>query len=321
MTISAQIIADSVANNIRITTLELEYPRFIHAECKTHRLLSMDDENYDVVLKQSIDFMDDPMLSRNASSSRAIPVKKMLDQIKENPAMPIHWGINQPGMQADNEYSDRSVPESLWKSAAKDAVFWTKRFNDINIHKQVSNRLLDTFQHIKVIVTATEWDNFFTLRLDSAAQPEMRELARVMKEAMDNSVPRELGVGEWHLPYVEFKDFTDPIFGNEYLPIGKINNDLNGVLSTTQAIKCSAARCARVSYLTHDNSSPVIDSDIALADKLLNARHMSPMEHQATPMKHVAGYQDYEDGITHTDRYANRWSGNFRGWVQYRQTL
>lgn len=308
-TITAKIVADSIANGIRLTTMELVYPRFIHAESKTHRIISLDDENYEIVLKQSVDFMKDSMLSRSASSSRAIPVRKMLEQVKENPAMPIHWGLNQPGMQADTEYSDRSVPESLWKSAAKDAVFWTKRFNDINIHKQVSNRLLDTFQHIKVIVTATEWDNFFKLRLDASAQPEMRALAKAMKVAMDWSIPTELGIGKWHLPYVDLN--TDSIeLDHKYdVPIKE------------GLIKLSVARCARVSYLNHDKSSPDIKKDIELADKLVDARHMGPLEHQLTPMEFPRDNFDFEMGVTHIDRNWWKWSGNSRGWLQYRHLI
>lgn len=313
MTISAKIIADSVANGIRITTMELEYPRFIHAECKTHRILSLDDENYEVVLKQSADFMEDPMLSRNASSSRAIPVKKFIERIQENPAMPIHWGKNQPGMQADEEL-DSWGGMGHWQGAIDCIVDIAFDMANDGYHKQVVNRLLDTFAHIKVIVTATEWDNFFKLRLHPSAQPEMQELARCMKEAMDNSVPVKLMYGEWHLPYVEYDEFECA----------------DGSIDMEKAIKCSVARCARVSYLNHDKSNPDIEMDIALANTLLLDGHMSPFEHQATPMLEpidtgifISNIDIYnmQEGVTHVTTKGELWSGNFRGWIQYRQTL
>ena len=123
-----------------------------------------------------------------------------------------------------------------------------------------------------------------------------------MKEAMEASIPVELQPGEFHLPY---------IMSDEALPLDV-------------AIKCSVARCARVSYLNHDKSVPNIEKDIALADMLLKAGHMSPWEHQATPMSH-AHYteceQRWEKGVTHTDIMSRQWSGNFRGWIQHRQTL
>ena len=266
------------------------------------------------------------VFSRNASSSRAIPTGRMINSVRNDPAMPINWGKNKSGMQADEETIHKPLAITTWEIAAEDAANHAGTLSEeCALHKQVANRLLEPFLHIKVIVTATEWDNFFSLRAHSCAQPEIQELARVMKEAMMNSTPRDLGIGEWHLPYVEFKDFEDNTFGNEYLPIGKINHDLHGVLTTNQAIKCSVARCARVSYLNHDNSTPDINNDINLADRLLKDGHMSPFEHQATPMKYPEGYDisclEYESGITHMDRYGSLWSGNFRGWRQYRHLI
>ena len=289
MTISAKIVADSVSTQgIRLVTMELTYPRFIHSEFMTHR-----------------------MFSRNASSSRAIPVEKMLEQVHNNPAMPIHWGKNQPGMQAreELEYKELTETRDEWYSAASDAhhhAFW---MNNYGCHKQIVNRILEPFQYIKVIVTATEWDNFFKLRLHPDAQPEMMVLAEHMKEAMDSSTPVALLPGQWHLPFV---DFPGPR-GYE--------------LTLEKAIKCSVARCARVSYLNHDNSQPNIDKDVALTDKLLEAGHLSPFEHVATPMPANIYSDRFEfdcewiDGITHIDRRNGYWSGNFRGFLQYRQLL
>lgn len=295
--ITAKIIADSIANGIRLTTMELKFHRFILPEFNTHR-----------------------QFSRNASSSRAIPVEKMLEQVQEAPAMPIHWGHNQPGMQAREETNARVVMdwdyyndceyigtrEEAWIEASKNAVAKARAFNRAGYHKQIVNRLLEPFQYIKVIVTATEWDNFFKLRLHEDAQPEMMVLAEHMQAAMDNSVPAALQHGEWHLPYIGDLAYGD----DEWYPF-----------TTEQAIKCSVARCARVSYLNHDNSNPSIEKDIDLYNKLLEAGHMSPFEHQATPMRADSFNVHAEDGITHEDRYGNLWSGNFRGFLQYRQLL
>lgn len=242
--------------------------------------------------------------SRNASSSRAIPVEKMLKQVTENPAMPIHWGKNQPGMQAREEL-DSLTGEGLWKDSAEYNAENCRIMSEWGYHKQVVNRLLEPFQWIKVIVTATEWDNFFKLRLHKDAQPEMMVLAEHMKKAMDESIPVELQPGEWHLPYVDFPGSR----GKE--------------LVLEKAIKCSVARCGRVSYLNHDNSAPDIAKDIALADRLLAAGHMSPFEHIATPMDFAKDTFElaWENGVTHKDRDNNFWSGNFRGWVMYRKLL
>lgn len=271
--------------------------------------------------------------SRNASSSRAIPVEKMLQQVRENPAMPVHWGKNQPGMQAEEEcnsrvrldwdyYNDCEVigtREDAWKEAAQQACSTSHRLNFAGYHKQIVNRLLEPFQWIKVIVTATEWDNFFKLRLHHDAQPEIAALASSMRDALKYNNPRELSPGEWHLPYV----FTDTQENGlwDYL-----DTDCP-VFNYEKAIKCSIARCARVSYLNHDNSSPDINKDIALHDRLLEAGHMSPFEHIATPMPDNIYTDRFEfdcewvKGITHIDRNNVYWSGNFKSWIQYRQLI
>lgn len=283
MSISAKIVADSISKHgIRLTTMELNYPRFIHSEFLTHRVFS-----------------------RNAASSRAIPIEKMLKQVQENPAMPVHWGKNQPGMQAKEEVENSRDAALEWKRCAIDAVESAEWLSHYNLHKQIVNRVLEPFQWIKVIVTATEWDNFFKLRLHPDAQPEIAQLALRMKEAMGASLPKELGHGEWHLPYIQVEDCTKT--------------------TTDNFVKLSVARCARVSYLNHDNSSPSVEKDIALYDKLLEAGHMSPFEHVAIPMEYIVEAdipeQVWPEGYTHSDREGNMWSGNFRGWIMYRQTI
>lgn len=292
MTISAKVICDSYAESCkrRITTLELEYPRFIHAEFMTHR-----------------------KFSRNASSSRAIPVKKTIEAVNSNPAMPIHWGKNQSGMQAREELDDsaKESVERLWLDAKDCATQLAKEMNDLGAHKQIINRILEPFTHIRVIVTATDFANFFALRDHEDAQPEIRELARVMKEAMTDSLPQVLMSGEWHLPYLDKQDHE--IF-YEHLKKTNITRQ-NPTEDELWMLACavSAARCARVSYLTHDGERPTLQKDLELYFHLVNANppHMSPCEHQASPdiyLKH--------DGWNNPDSH-----GNFVGWIQFRHLI
>lgn len=280
--ISAKIITHSIANNIPLITAEWCYPRFIHSEVMTHR-----------------------MFSRNASSSRAIPVEKVIEQVRNSPAMPIHWGKNQPGMQAREVLDNGKV---WWESASSSAIQEATYLYQRGYHKQIVNRVLEPFQWIKVIVTATEWDNFFKLRLHPDAQPEIQELARCMWGEISNSVPVALDPGEWHMPYLTSEEWYGFNIGS---------------LTQEDLIKCSVARCARVSYNNHDNSSPNIEKDIALADRLLAAGHMSPFEHIATPMEedNCIHPEEWELGVTHMDCNKKLWSGNFRGWIQYRQLV
>ena len=280
MPITAKIIEDSISKEgKRLTTLQLMYPRFIHSEVMTHRVFS-----------------------RNASSSRAIPVKKMIQMVREEPATPIHWGLNKPGMQADEQLTgiDLVRAKRLWEEAAILAARQAELMTEIDLHKQVANRILEPFQHISVVLTATEFDNWFELRDHPDAQPEIQMLAMQMGIVMSCSEPKSLLPGEWHLPYVTEEERNDGFF--------KANPDNAEILR-----KVSAARCCRVSYLKHDGTAASIADDLDLCDKLVGARplHASPFEHQATPDSFVKAHGYYN---THLH-------GNFVGWVQYRKTI
>lgn len=274
MTIEAKIIEDSISpTRARLTTFQLRYPRFIHAEFMTHRLFS-----------------------RNASSSRAIPAKRLLDDIQHEPAMPVHWGKNQKGMQARSEMDDfqSEACKELWLEARDQVLSYARALENMGLHKQVVNRLTEPWAHISVVCTATEFDNFFQLRCHPDAQPEMKVLADLMRDAYFASTPRRLNVGQWHLPYIKDEERFAP--GN-YGKKGQLKNE--GSL-----LRASVARCARVSYLTHDKKEPELNDDVALYERLFSSKHLSPFEHIATP---------------NIDPVA--WSGNLKGWIQFRKML
>lgn len=296
--IKAEIIADSRTEfGDRLTTFELEFPRWILAEFNTHR-----------------------QLSRNSASSRAIPIKANIENILNNTATPVHWGLNQPGMVADNEVNKETadIALSLWLQARDNAIFIAQKMTDLGIHKQIVNRLIENFTYQKVIVTATEWDNFFWLRNHKDAQPEIRVLAEKMLQEYNGSTPEILTIGEWHTPYVEH--YRSPLNG-ELMYID--NND--NFLSLEEALKVSASCCAQVSYRKTDDS---LDKALKVFDMLnltsegADVRmHSSPIEHQGTPIDQTyERFYKYYNGITHEDFNGSFWSGNFKGWVQYRHT-
>jgi thymidylate synthase ThyX len=226
--------------------------------------------------------------SRNAASSRAIPIRKMIDAVREEPAMPLWWGRNQTGMQAREEISDaaRGQAETEWRRALDDALRHAEKLasSEINLHKQLVNRILEPFAWITVILSATEWANFFTQRTHEDAQPELKHIAELMLRAYRGSEPRALALGEWHTPLIQ--------------PDEEVSVPLE------ERLKISVARSARVSYLTHTGSRDLA-KDLELYEKLLGGGangHWSPFEHVATPLAS-----------------ADAWSGNFRGWEQYRK--
>ena len=295
--ISAEIVADSVSKaGKRITTFVLEYPRFIHGEVMTHR-----------------------MFSRNAASSRAIPIKKMIELVKKQCAMPIHWGANQSGMQAEKQLTGIKLKLSKlsWHLAAFCATSVAWLLTKCGAHKQIVNRILEPFQMMRTIVTATEWNNFFWLRHHKDAQPEIKELAAVMLQAREMSVPETLGGNEWHTPFV--KHSRHPETG-ELLYHAKDED----VISWEQALKISASCCAQVSYRKLDESVEKADD---IYRRLIESEpvHASPVEHQATPMEvfYMAEWPggNLARGVTTRDRDKNVWSGNFNGWIQARQLI
>lgn len=293
MTIEAKIIRDSISSEgIRLTTFQLRYPRFIHAELMTHRVFS-----------------------RNASSSRAIPVQRMIEDLRRDPAMPIFWGSHQPGMQAGAELigDDLLLAQTSWLNGMEDAITRATRLMEIGLHKQIANRILEPWAHINVVVTATEWDNFYELRRHADAQPEIKALADAMWDAQSGSMPERFLPGQWHLPYVDQQTW-DQITATDHPWLDS-------------AIKISVARCARVSYLTHDGKTTTIEQDMALYDRLVGSvpLHASPAEHQATPdmpQERAEMMARYGGWSISDDEWENRseW-GNFRGWRQFRKQL
>lgn len=297
---SSIIIADSISpEGIRLTTFQLQYWRGIHSEFMTHRVFS-----------------------RNAGSSRARPSKAIIEQVRDDPWGPIHWGANEPGMQANTELDQggKFDAKNTWATAAWHAAKQAEIMVGIGAHKQIVNRLLEPFTYIDVVVTATDYANWFALRDHADAQPEIRELAQLMREVYDHSEPKLLQPGEWHLPYVTQEDWDTAA---SFIAAARHGRGLKpayapmeeNVLSLLK--KVSAARCARVSYKLFDGTKTDFDKDLELFDRLLVSQplHASPAEHQATPDV------SYNCPITTEKVSGRKYWGNFNGWIQHRKML
>lgn len=299
MTYAAEVLADSVSpDGVRLTTLEVTMPRIVLAEFNTHR-----------------------MFSRNSASSRAIPVEKMIRRVLEDPYIPTSWGKNQKGMQADEEFAGQDVVvcEQLWKQARANAVDVAERMLKHGVHKQLTNRLLEPFMWHTAIVTSTEWRNFFNLRCHEAAHPDIRMPAELMRAAMTVSEPEPLDYGEWHLPLIGPEDY-DLAFSSG-LAMAPNRADSRSLMELM--VKISVARCARVSYLTHDGKRD-LRADLELHDRLLTSGHLSPFEHVARPMTNNDNHYYLAPGDVDplsSSAVTHYFSGNLRGWVPYRKTI
>lgn len=270
--ISSETILDSYSNYTekRITTLKLTYPRCIHAELLTHRTFS-----------------------RNSASSRAIPTQKLIDDVKQNPFIPLYWGENKAGMQASEEINENVIHPvhgnlsniDMWLKAKDNAIIMAEAFANAGYHKQIVNRILEPYSHIIVLVTSTEWDNFLELRDHKDAEPHIRLLAKKIKECLDNKKNQQiLKKRQWHIPFIDEEE--------KFLKI-------------EDKLKISVARCARISYMTFGGKKSSIEDDLKLYEKLVISKplHASPTEHQA--------------GVWSLPMFY----GNFNGWIQYRKLL
>ncbi len=265
----AEILADSINEcGSRLTTFRLRYPRFIHSELMTHRTHS-----------------------RNAGSSRAIPTKRFRKQVLKNPALPVHWGKIQKGMQADNQLKGIkcSLAKAVWNGARYPAVLAHWYLEKLDLHKQLANRILEPWMWMESIFTATEdgWNNWIFLRSHKDAQPEFQHLTNMIVDKYNSSKPKLLKNKEAHLPFYD--------------------SELDCKLEMEDIIKTCTGRVARVSYLTHSGKRDP-KADIHLHDRLINTgegqpKHLSPFEHIAFAISGVKNM-----------------SGNFSdGWVQYRK--
>lgn len=261
MAYHAEVLLDSVnPAGQRLTTFVLRFPRFVLPEFNTHR-----------------------MFSRNASSSRAIPTAKLMQQLVDDPVIPVEWGRNQSGMQAREvlDAAGAAAAEAEWLKARDTALAHAEQLRATGVHKQIVNRLLEPWMWASVIVSSTTYDNFFTLRCHPDAQPEIKRLADLMRVAYQASAPELRMPGEWHLPFVGLDDRD---------------------LSIEEQKQVSVARCARVSYLTHVGTRD-IEADKVLHQRLLDAGHWSPFEHVAVAASDASRFN------------------NFSGWQAYRHQM
>ena len=277
--ITAEIIADSLnPQGIRITSWVLNYNLSIHAELLTHRVFS-----------------------KNSASSRAIPTAKLIQQVIDNPALFVHWGKNIPGMQANEELNDndKEIAKGIWLESRDLAVDQARKLLALNVHKQIVNRVLSPFIVNKIIMTGTEYDNFFKLRAHPDAQPEFQNLAYKMKALYETNKPVQLKAGEWHVP------FGDKLDDNQICSLITTDNlTLGEFLEAKEEIKrkIAIARCARVSYLNYEGKDDYA-ADVKLCDRLFGSvpRHLSPTEHVAQALD------------------STEFIGNFKGFKQYRK--
>lgn len=261
-------------------TFQWDYPRFIHAEIMTHRVFS-----------------------RNAGSSRAIPVMTAVDLARDHMVVPS-FKKNKPGMQPGDMLSaeDLDKAQSIWRNCAQNCIEAAQELNDLKVHKQWANRMLEWFSPIRIVVTATEWDNFLWLRNDFEAQDEIALLAEQVEQQLRDATPFVVPFNHAHVPYVD----------RRYNNYGEVMYSVDGVeLTINDALMVSASVCGQMSYRKADTS---LKKARDLFERFMESRrvHASPTEHQA-----IASHE----AMTHSTFDGAQWSANFRGWSQFRHMI
>lgn len=236
--------AELIVGNGSCLTYKLEYPRYIHSELMTHRAFS-----------------------RNATSSRACPLKTTLEKLKNDRWYPAHIYQNCPGMVGKKLAENPETFKVYWDDARDAVIKAAESMSLFDFHKQHINRILEPFLKIKVIVTATDWDNFFNLRLAEDAEPEMRDLAMAIQlETRGHHSSEHFGA---------CYELQDARCGLPFVT----QEEVDMIKDPDVLMRISGARCARISYKEYDGSDPNVMKDLELANRLLKAGHMSPFEH------------------------------------------
>lgn len=294
---NAIILKDSIDKyGNRLTTFRLTYPRIILSEVNTHK-----------------------MLSKNTSSSRAIPVLDNIERVLIDPFIPEHWVKNSKGMYSLEHININSIEniESIWLNASNCARKYAKQLFENELHKQYANRLLEPFMYVDTILSGTDFDNFFHLRISSDAQPEIQLLASLMYKEYMYSKPVLLKYGQWHLPYIDIDFDTN----------GEIQYSVNNtILDLDTAIKISVSCCGQVSYRKLNTS---IEKALQIYDKFVSGKtvHASALEHASTPFSDIEYNARLEakqlikekvSDITDLDLEKFLYKRNFKGWTQYR---
>jgi len=300
--ISAEVVQHSISpSGKEIITFNIEYGLIIHAEMLRHRLFS-----------------------NSVKSMRAIPMNIVRKEVMTSPYVPVWFGAKQSGMVADNEVKNKSLARLIWKSARYPACAFHWLAEKCGAHKEWANRMLSPWQFVRQTVTATEWDNFYELRLHKDAQKDIQEIARCMKEAAENSSPTLIHPNEFHVPYVKRERDDEGVM--------RYYDSDGSEITIGEAIKASVARVARSSYNKHDKTQTNVKNDLKLFESLITSKptHGSPAESIATPLEYgeVKNFTGAtmakvfkQDGVTHIDNQGRVWSGNLTHFAQFRQTL
>lgn len=359
--IQAKIVADSInIQGDRLTTLEVVMPRYILAELNTHRMLSKNSASSRAIpfSKMVKEIEESPFIPyawqkdhKGMQGTEYLTGEGNVGDINYKARAERNWlkardfAVEQArylnGIGVTKQLVNRLLEPFMYHKVLISATEWDNLFNlrcpryqirDCNAeHSKIFKSRKELLKYFKemdelyynklINYSRIDWLNINKGQADI----HMMFLAEAIYDAMNESTPRELKEGEWHIPY---GDNLNEIDITQVWT--KLSTKENVISITELKAKISIARCARLSYQTLGDN-PVIDyeADLKLYDNLYKSKHASPFEHVAKAMTeseyndytHTKPEDDYEENYYKGKKVEKGWCRNYRGFIMYRELL
>lgn len=306
--IQSKIIKDTLNaySDDRIVTFELVLPKYLVAEVNKHTVLH-----------------------NSCQSSRAVPVAKMIQSVEENPFIPYYWQKPHKGMQGYEYYTNENKISQLreeWLNARDNAVITAKKLQN-EVSKQTINRLLEPFMYVKMVLTGTEFGNFFNQRCPIFLNNKGNKVKSRTGLGFGVDFTSTKGQADIHLQILaemmhnEMYYNSNPVESFEHIPY-----DIGKEYPLEARLHYSASQCARISFTTiTDDKQFSLERNLQLAQGLIVEGHAEPFSHQAIGMNdntYNKFSRTFLKDLTDDEPVIEYgWCRKMRGWVSHRHLL
>ena len=338
--IQSKIIADSLGpNGDRLTTFIVTFPRIILAEFNTHRMFSRNSASSRAIpfAKMVESVKENPFIpiawqkdhkgmqgteyitsKDDIENCISVWLKARNDAVKQSICLNGAEGFEGVTKQLCNRLLEPFMWHTVIITSGKEGLenFFNLRCPEYVVNWYSSDRpealepTQGCFKSRKDAIARTEGECNDWAEEDwrecniSQAEIHIQALAEAMWDAYNESGPKVLQAGEWHIPFRE--NIIMSKIGEAAVNIPLAERQVRNLL-----VQISTAMCARVSYTVvgEEGKPNNYANDIKLHDRLVESNHMSPAEHVARVMTD----DEYEKN--------KGWCRNFKGFIQYRELI